>query len=129
MRNTDSLQSNTSYFFAELKRLQNIVESIRKHTKSYLLLDEILKGTNSKDQHSGSSRLIENLLTLHAVGIIATHDVELTSLANKYPQQIRNIAFEIDIDGENMIFDYKYKEGICTKMNATHLMEHMNIFN
>lgn len=129
IRNTDSLQGSTSYFFAELKRLQSIVDGLRTVSDTYILLDEILKGTNSMDQHSGSERLIANLLQLGAVGIIATHDITLTALSDRFPERIINEAFEIEIEGEKMIFDYKIREGVCRKMNATRLMEQMRIFS
>jgi DNA mismatch repair ATPase MutS len=129
MRGNDSLQKGTSFFFAELKRLQYIVEQLRKGGKSYILLDEILKGTNSKDQHTGSSRLIENIIRLNGVGMIATHDLELTKLSLSYPDKLKNIAFEIEMEKDKMIFDYRYKEGVCKNMNATILMEQMSIFN
>ena len=62
MRTNDSLQKQTSFFFAELKKLQFVVNELRAERSSYILLDEILKGTNSKDQHTGSARLIENII-------------------------------------------------------------------
>ncbi|MCB0397594.1 MAG: hypothetical protein KDD36_13145 [Flavobacteriales bacterium] len=128
MRTNDSVQQHTSFFFAELKRLKFIVDRLRSGEKSYILLDEILKGTNSHDQHTGSRRLIENIINLNGVGMIATHDVELTGLASEHPGHIQNIAFEIRTENGRMIFDYTYKEGVCQNMNATMLMEQMNIF-
>jgi DNA mismatch repair ATPase MutS len=128
MRASDSIQRHTSYFFAELKRLKFIVEKLSEGKPSYILLDEILKGTNSKDQHSGSYNLIENVIKLNGVGLIATHDLELSKLNLKYPDKIKNIAFEIDIEDEKMHFSYKYKEGVCKNMNATFLMKKMEIF-
>lgn len=128
MRTNDSLQTQTSFFFAELKRLKFIVEKLKSEKKTYILLDEILKGTNSKDQHTGSARLIENIISLDGFGMIATHDVELTTLETIHNTHIKNIAFEIEMEKDKMIFDYKYKDGVCTNMNATILMEQMNIF-
>lgn len=129
MRTNDSLQKQTSFFFAELKKLKFVVDELKKGKSTYILLDEILKGTNSKDQHTGSMRLIENIVALNGVGIVATHDIELTNIAKVYPDKIRNIAFEIEMENDQMIFDYKYKDGVCKNMNATLLMEQMNIFN
>ncbi|MFA0960729.1 hypothetical protein AB9P05_02875 [Roseivirga sp. BDSF3-8] len=128
MRTNDSLQKHTSFFFAELKRLKFIVEQLKKDEKCYVLLDEILKGTNSKDQHTGARRLIENMIRLEGVGMVATHDIALTSLEAEYPKNIKNIAFEIGMENNQMVFDYRYKEGVCQNMNATLLMEQMEIF-
>ena len=128
MRTSDSVQAQTSFFFAELKRLKFIVDQVEQLPKTYFLLDEILKGTNSKDQHTGARRLIENFLKLKGAGIVATHDIELTDIRNEHPDFIRNIAFEIGMENNQMVFDYQYKEGVCQNMNATMLMEQMEIF-
>ncbi|MCB0430894.1 MAG: hypothetical protein H6585_04800 [Flavobacteriales bacterium] len=128
MRTNDSVQRHTSFFFAELKRLKFIVDQVKQNKMSYIMLDEILKGTNSRDQHSGASKLIENIIRLNGVGMIATHDVDLTRLSAVHPGQIRNIAFEIEMENNEMKFDYTYRDGVCQNMNATMLMEQMNIF-
>lgn len=127
MRMFDSIQKNASFFFAELSRLKEMISILKQKQPVFILLDEILKGTNSKDQHTGSSRLIKHVLRLGGTGLIATHDVSLTNLQEQCPESIRNIAFEIDIENGEMIFSYKYKEGVCKNMNATILMQQMGI--
>lgn len=127
MRTNDSLFTHTSFFYAELKKLQWIMEKIRSKAPVYIMLDEILKGTNSRDQHLGSAALIKNIIQQKGRGLIATHDIELTSLAEDYPGNIKNIAFEIDMDGDKMLFNYQYKEGVCQNMNASTLMKQMGI--
>lgn len=129
MRTNDSLQKQTSFFFAELKKLQVIVSELKKSKNLYLLLDEILKGTNSKDQHMGARRLIETIIRHNGMGIVATHDIELTNSVHTYPEQIKNIAFEIEMEEDQMIFNYTYKDGVCKNMNANLLMEQMSIFD
>ena len=127
MRTNDSLFTHTSFFYAELKKLQWIMEQIRAEKPVYIMLDEILKGTNSRDQHLGSAALIKNIIAYKGRGLIATHDIELTDLANTYPDNLKNIAFEIDIEGDKMVFSYQYKEGVCQNMNASTLMKQMGI--
>lgn len=127
MRTHDSLFTHTSFFYAELKKLQWIMEQIRSGNQIYIMLDEILKGTNSRDQHLGSAALIKNIIQNEGRGLIATHDIELTSLANNYPESIKNIAFEIDMQGDKMIFSYQYRDGVCQNMNASTLMRQMGI--
>ena len=127
MRTNDSLFKNSSFFHAELQKLQTIMDKIRAKEKIYIMLDEILKGTNSRDQHLGSAALIKNIITYQGRGLIATHDIELTQLSTQYPTQLKNIAFEIDMDGEEMIFSYQYREGVCQNMNASILMRQMGI--
>jgi hypothetical protein len=127
MRTTDSLQKHESYFFAELKRLQSIVKDLEAGKKYFILLDEILKGTNSTDQHLGSEALIERLLALGASGMVATHDLELGELEARHPDHVRNQCFEIVINGGEMIFDYKLHNGITKNFNASLLMKNMGI--
>ena len=96
MRTKDSLEANESFFYAELKRLKMLIDKLSKDEKIFIILDEILKGTNSADQHTGSKALIEQLIKLGGVGLIATHDLSLGKLAKDYPNYIQNQCFEID---------------------------------
>jgi len=127
MRTTDSLQDHESYFYTELKRLHELIEVLEKGEERFIILDEILKGTNSKDKALGSKKFIEKLLGLKASGIIATHDLSLCELAPQYPKAINNQCFEVDISGDQLRFDYKLRDGICQNMNATFLMTQMGI--
>ncbi len=123
----DSLQKNESYFYSELKRLQAIIQELEKGVPLFIILDEILRGTNSKDKHAGSEALLKQLIRFKTSGIIATHDVSLGSLQDTFPGYIRNCCFEVDIEGDRLSFDYKLKDGISKNMNATLLMRQMGI--
>lgn len=127
LRTVDSLKDNESFFYAELKRLKQLINLYNEGEQFFFLLDEILKGTNSADQHKGSVGLIENLLSLKGTGVIATHDIELSNLEKQYPKSMRNICFEIEIINNQLKFDYKVKPGFCKTMNASFLMESMGI--
>lgn len=127
LRTNDSLQENESFFYAELKRLHQLIQQYEKGEKVFFLLDEILKGTNSKDQHHGSEALIKKMIFLKGVGIVATHDVELSKLVQDFPKNIRNLCFEITIDNDKLSFDYQVKNGVCSTMNASFLMKKMGI--
>lgn len=127
MRTKDSLQENESFFYAELKRLKELIEKLTKGERIFLILDEILKGTNSADQHIGSKALIEQLVKLKGVGLIATHDLTLGELEKQYPQYIENQCFEIEIINDELAFDYKLRKGINQNLNATFLMKKMGI--
>lgn len=127
MRIKDSIAKHTSYFQAELLRLQQIVAVLKSGQPVFILLDEILKGTNSEDKLSGSRRLIENFLQYNCLGMIATHDLELGHLEAAYPQQIRNYCFESTIQDDDLFFDYRIREGIARNKNATFLMQKMEI--
>ena len=125
MRTTDSLSEDESYFYSELKRLKFIVDTIE--VKDYfIILDEILKGTNSKDKAIGSKKFIEKLIKSKSTGIIATHDVSLCDLENEF-SDIKNYYFDAEIIESELHFDYTLKNGICKNMNASFLLEKMKI--
>ena len=126
MRISDSLENNTSSFYAELKKLADIIRAAEKN-KVLLLLDEILRGTNSNDRYTGSVALIQQLIGYGAVTIIATHDLKLADLAQEIPNRIDNYHFDVKIDGEELYFDYKLTPGICKSLNASLLMKKMGI--
>ena len=127
MRIKDSIASHTSYFQAELLRLQHIIRHLKTGARVFILLDEILKGTNSEDKLSGSRSLIEHFLQYNCLGMIATHDLELGHLEDAYPNQIRNYCFESTIQDNHLYFDYRIREGIARNKNATFLMKQMEI--
>jgi len=127
MRTTDSLQEHQSYFFAELNRLQSIMEELRSGKPMFILLDEILKGTNSTDKQLGSRELLKQLKDMNALVALATHDIALGDLAEQYPTQIANACFEGKIENEQLTFDYTLHPGVAQKANATFLMRKMGI--
>ena len=127
LRTSDSLANNESYFFAELKRLQQILERLKSGEEMFIILDEILKGTNSMDKQKGSFSLVKQLLRLRANGIIATHDLLLGELKQHFPNEISNYCFEADIQNDELTFSYKLREGIAQNMNACFLMGKMGI--
>lgn len=127
MRTVDSLASNESYFYAELKRLKYITEVI-KEDSYFVILDEILKGTNSKDKAVGSEKFIEKLVNSKVVGITATHDISLCELAHKN-SKVKNYFFDAKTKENELFFDYRFQEGICTNMNASFLLKKMKIID
>ena len=127
MRTSDSLQEHQSYFYAELHRLQSIMEDLRSGKPLLILLDEILKGTNSTDKQSGSIAIVEQLVKLNALVLLATHDVILGELQERFPGRVTNGCFESQVDGTRLTFDYKLKPGVAQKANATFLMKQMGI--
>jgi DNA mismatch repair ATPase MutS len=127
MRTADSLKDHQSYFYAELNRLKSIMDELRRDKPLLILLDEILKGTNSNDKQAGSIALVRQLLPHPCLALIATHDLALGELEKEYPQRIRNYCFEANIENEQLSFDYKLKTGVAQKMNASFLMRKMGI--
>lgn len=126
MRTTDSLTDDSSYFFSELTRLKFIVDTVDKDTNYFIILDEILKGTNSTDKAIGSRKFVEKLVKLNATGIIATHDLSLTEI-DKELEAVKNYYFDAEIINDELYFDYKLKEGVCQNMNASFLLKKMEI--
>ncbi|MDR1004698.1 MAG: hypothetical protein LBL97_06815 [Prevotellaceae bacterium] len=127
LHTSDSLTDNESYFFAELKRLKLIIDRLQAGEELFILLDEILKGTNSVDKQRGSLALIAQFVALQADGIIATHDLMLGTLADAFPDAVRNYCFEADITNDELTFAYRLREGIAQNMNACFLMKKMGI--
>jgi hypothetical protein len=127
MRTTDSLSHNESYFYAELKRLKLLKQKIENHEPVLFILDEILKGTNSADKSLGSHLFLKRLVELSGTGFIATHDISVGEMEKEFPESIVNQCFEIEIEGDQIIFDYKLRQGIAFRMNAALLMKQMGI--
>jgi DNA mismatch repair ATPase MutS len=127
LRTSDSLNDNESYFFAELKRLKMMIDCLQSGEKLLIILDEILKGTNSVDKQKGSLALIQQFIHLQSCGIIATHDLLLGSMEKEFPKNIRNYCFEADIQNDELTFSYRLRAGIAQNMNATFLMKKMGI--
>ncbi|WP_294618040.1 MutS family DNA mismatch repair protein [uncultured Bacteroides sp.] len=127
LRTSDSLNDNESYFFAELKRLKLVIDKLQAGEELFIILDEILKGTNSMDKQKGSFALIKQFMTLQANGIIATHDLLLGTLIDLFPDNIRNYRFEADITDNELTFSYRLRPGVAQNMNACFLMKKMGI--
>ncbi len=127
MRIKDNLEESTSTFYAELKKLKSIIDAVNAHEPVFILLDEILRGTNSRDRQTGAIALVRQLIRQQATGIIATHDLELAALEMEYPGYLHNCHFDVQVTGTEMYFDYTLKPGICQSMNASLLMQKIGI--
>ena len=125
MRTSDSLAEGSSYFFAELQRLKTIVDAV-KVDKYFIILDEILKGTNSHDKALGSKKIVRQFASQKACGIIATHDLSLCELEQEI-SQVENYYFDAEIINDELFFGYQLKKGICSNMNASFLLKKMEI--
>ena len=126
MRQTDSLNDGESYFFAEVKRLKQIMDKLQSEI-CFVLLDEVLKGTNSDDKQNGTIEVIKKIISKNAIGCIATHDLEVCQTTNEYPKKLINKCFEVEIINNDLSFDYKLRDGICKNKSATFLMKKMEI--
>jgi DNA mismatch repair ATPase MutS len=127
MRITDNLAESTSTFYAELKKLKTIIEKVNTGERVFILLDEILRGTNSLDRHTGSVALVKQLIKHHTAAIIATHDLELAKIKDEFPDNIVNYHFDVQVSGDELYFDYRLKPGVCNSLNASILMKKIGI--
>lgn len=127
MRIKDSLNESTSTFKAELDRLQMLLAAVGGEHKTYFLIDEMLRGTNSVDKYRGSKAVIEQLISKRGVGQVATHDLQIARLEDEYPDYIRNFYFDIQVQNGEMLFDYKIKPGECKTFNASLLLKQIGI--
>jgi hypothetical protein len=126
MRTQDSLEEGVSSFYAELKRIEQLLKLIESGQAVFFLLDEMFKGTNSKDRHKGSFSLIKQLEELNAFGIISTHDLELASLAGRH-RLVANYSFNSQIENGALTFSYALEDGLCKDFNASELMKKSGI--
>lgn len=127
IRINDSLQDHTSYFMAELKRLHAIILRLEEGAPALVLIDEVLRGTNSDDKTHGSEALIKQLIRFQCLALFATHDLSLSRLENDFPGSVSNYCFESRIVDGELMFDYKLNAGIAKNKNATFLMQKMGI--
>ncbi|MBN2521333.1 MAG: hypothetical protein JXB17_12545 [Bacteroidales bacterium] len=125
MRTSDNLINHISYFQAELIRLKMLMDVTKTHQNTFIILDEILKGTNSKDKLTGSKLFLRKILNFTASGILATHDLALGELENEMPDNFNNICFEIEIKNKQIFYDYKLKNGVAQNLNATYLLNNL----
>ena len=126
MRLSDSLADSESYFYAEIKRLKQIMDAL-ENKRSFVLLDEILRGTNSDDKRSGTVAVIQKMVSQKAIGAIATHDIEVCLITDDNPEQLINKCFEATIENDDLYFDYKLRDGICKNKSATFLMQKIGV--
>jgi DNA mismatch repair ATPase MutS len=126
MRLSDSLSDSESYFFAEIKRLKQIMDDLEENA-AFVLLDEILRGTNSDDKRNGTIEVVKKVIANKAIGAIATHDIEVCQTTKDYPDILTNKCFEVEIKNDDLHFDYKLRDGICQNKSATFLMKKMGV--
>ncbi|MGH1366106.1 MAG: MutS-related protein [Calditrichia bacterium] len=122
---SDSLVDGFSYFYAEVRRLKHLLESLEREGESkplFFLIDEIFKGTNNRERLIGSQAYIAGLSGKFGVGAISTHDLELTQLADSFPK-LRNMHFREEVVDGKMTFDYKIHPGPCPTTNALTIMK------
>ena len=129
LRVADSLNDGASYFFAELKRLETMVKRAESGEKMLVILDEILRGTNSIDKQKGSLGLIKKLIHLPVGGIIATHDLAVGTLADAFPDKVQNFRFEAETNDDELTFSYHLQPGVAQNTNAFFLMKKMGIID
>lgn len=127
MRIADSIELESSTFHAELDRIKRILNYIQSYKPTFLLLDELLRGTNTSDRHTGTKALLRQLIKQGASGIIATHDLGIAELETEFPENIRNFNFSIKSVDDELFFDYKLNSGVCTIFNAELLMRKIGI--
>ncbi len=127
IRISDSLQESTSYFMAELKKLSAIKNGVKNGIASLVLIDEILRGTNSEDKYFGSAQFVKEMLALNCITLFATHDLKLSELEQEYPNIVVNYCFESVIENNELSFSYQIQRGVAKNRNASFLMKKIGI--
>jgi DNA mismatch repair ATPase MutS len=126
MRAADSLQQGISHFYAEIKRVRQVIDASASQPALFLL-DEILQGTNSRDRRIGTEGILRMLLRNGAIGLVTTHDLALTSLEEIFPGKVRNVHFQEKFENEKLSFDYRVRPGVVTTTNGIELMRSIGI--
>ncbi len=126
MRVSDSLQQGISHFYAEIKRIRQVID-LSSSQPTLFLLDEILQGTNSRDRRIGTEGILRMLLRNGAIGLVTTHDLALTSLEEVFPSQIHNVHFQEKFADDKLFFDYRLRSGVVTTSNGIELMRSIGI--
>ncbi|WP_333660959.1 MutS-related protein [Chishuiella changwenlii] len=131
IRTVDNLSSGDSYFKNEINKLKILIDRLENNQPQFIILDEILKGTNSEDKLIGSQKFLEKLIKFptHLTGFIATHDLELTKMEEDFPEHIINYSFELKNENNNYYSDYKLRKGTTKMMNAIFLMKQFKIID
>lgn len=124
MRTTDDLTHGISYFNAELLRLKQLIDHCKQSTHTLIILDEILKGTNSLDKLNGSRLFLQEISKLPVTGVIATHDLELSKMEDEDPKHFHNYCFEIKLE-DKITYSYKITAGVARNQNATYLLKNI----
>ena len=127
LRAQDSLEAGVSRFFAEIKRLHLILSMATQKPTVLFLLDEILNGTNSQDRREGAEAILRQLLERGAVGLVTTHDLALSALADRKGSPGANVHFQDTLEGDRLLFDYRLQPGVVTRRNALDLMRLVGI--
>ena len=127
IRISDSLQLHTSYFMAELRRLKSIIQYLESGKPALVLVDEILRGTNSNDKSHGSEEFMKKIISFNCLTLFATHDLSLSVMEGRFPGVIQNYCFESTIGNDELFFDYKLRPGVAKNKNASFLMKKMDI--
>ena len=122
IRLQDSLQEGSSRFYAEILRLRQIADLSQGELPTLFLLDEILHGTNSHDRGIGAEAVVSNLLDNDAIGLVTTHDLALTRVADALAPRAANVHFQDHLEDGEIAFDYRMHDGVVTKSNALELM-------
>ena len=123
----DSLQDGRSRFYAEITRLRQILDLTREDWTVLFLLDELLSGTNSHDRRIGAEAVVRSLVDRGALGLLTTHDLALAQVAESLAPRAANVHFEDSVEGEQISFDYRLREGVVTRSNALALMRSIGL--
>ena len=127
MRIKDSIQQNASTFKAEIERIKLVLAAMNANENSLFLIDEMLRGTNSEDKLAGSMALLEKIVASNAYAMVATHDLRMTEISEKYPKTVMNYYFEYATENGELLFDYLIKEGVCKSFNASLLLKSIGL--
>ena len=127
IRNQDSLQEGFSRFYMEIKRVREMFDHTKGPAPLLFLIDEIFQGTNSHDRRIATEAIIRRLLELGAIGLITTHDLALTQIADELAPRAANFHTEDQLIDGTMYFDFQLRPGVIQRGNALALMRSIGL--
>lgn len=121
MRPSDSLADGFSSFYSEVADLVEILKTASRSEVVFYLIDEIFRGTNNRERRIGAESVIRSLSETTAMGMVTTHDLDLSTLEGQVAG-LSNHHFRDDVIEGKMMFTYEYRKGPCPSTNAIKVM-------
>lgn len=119
----DDLDSGESYYMAEIRSIKRILDVCAdKENKVLCFVDEVLRGTNTKERIAAGAEIMKSMQNENSICFAATHDIELSSIL---VPEFTNYHFDEEMQGDDITFPYKLKDGFATSRNAIALLRIM----
>ncbi|MDR7129059.1 ABC-type Na+ transport system ATPase subunit NatA [Algoriphagus sp. 4150] len=121
IQTVDALESDKSYFYSEAETMKQMLSVQKGDSFNLLLIDEIFKGTNSRERLVISSEVLKQLAKENSIVIATTHDLELVY---GVPDFMFFYFTGEDIAGKYQ-YDFLLRTGVLQSTNAVFVLRDM----